>query len=170
MKYDWRPEGLHCHLSIPRAQIAGAEAHPPIEEEARNVAGPNAVPSLAGKRLLVVEDEFLVGMMAKRLLESMGAVVLGPYGSLTDGLAAARRESFDGALLDFNLAGEYAEPLADHLMAHGIPFIFLTGYHRDSMNTRYANVPLLQKPIDADSLQRILVSLIDAPEALVASG
>jgi PAS domain S-box-containing protein len=170
VKYDWRPEGLHCHLSIPRAQIVGAEAVRAVEEEARAATRPAAASGLAGRRLLMVEDEFLVGMMAKRLLESMGAVVLGPYASLADGLAAAKRESFDGALLDFNLAGEYAGPLADHLMAHGIPFIFLTGYQRDSVDPRYANVPLLQKPIDSDSLQRILVSLLDAPGMLVAGG
>jgi PAS domain S-box-containing protein len=168
--YDWRPEGLHCHLSIPRAQIVGTDADRTIEDDARKATTPDAAHSLAGKRLLMVEDEFLVGMMAKRLLESMGAVVLGPYANLSDGLAAARRENFDGALLDFNLAGEYAGPLADHLMAHGIPFIFLTGYQRDSVDPRYANVPLLQKPIDSESLQRVLVSLLDMPGMLVASG
>jgi two-component sensor histidine kinase len=167
VKYDWRPEGLHCHLSIPRAQIVGAGPDQ-VPGEGSIPAVPDAIRGLAGKRLLMVEDEFLVGMMAKRLLESMGAAVLGPYVSLADGLAAAKREHFDGALLDFNLAGEQASPLADQLLARGIPFAFLTGYQRDSVDPRYANVPLLQKPIDSDSLQRILVSLLEAPGILAA--
>ena len=79
-----------------------------------------------------------------------------------------RTERFDGALLDFNLAGELAEPLADFLIAHGVPFIFLTGYQRDSIDRRYANVPLLQKPIEPESLERVLVSLLDSPAALHA--
>ena len=118
----------------------------------------------------MVEDEFLVGMMAKKLLESLGAAVLGPYARLADGIAAAKVERFDGALLDFNLAGELAEPLADFLIAHGVPFVFLTGYQRDSIDRRYANVPLLQKPIEPESLERVLVSLLDAPAAAGGRG
>ncbi len=114
----------------------------------------------------MVEDEILVGMMAKRLLESMGAEVLGPYGRPRRRIAAARNERFDGALLDFNLAGELAEPLADLLMARAIPFVFLTGYQRDSIDRRYASVPLLQKPIEAESLERVLISLLDTPDLL----
>jgi two-component sensor histidine kinase/two-component SAPR family response regulator len=162
--YDWRPEGLRCRLLIPRAQIVTAEAALPQETPEPKVPANTAAPrSLSGKRLLMVEDEFLVGMMAKKLLESLGAVVIGPYARLADGIAAAKVERFDGALLDFNLAGEAAEPLADFLIAHGVPFVFLTGYQRDSIDRRYANVPLLQKPIEPESLERVLVSLLDAP-------
>ena len=84
------PEGLRCRLVIPRAQIVNPE---PVPQTAPAVPKPaaNAVSrSLAGKRLLMVEDEFLVGMMAKKLLESFGATVLGPYARLADGLAAAQ--------------------------------------------------------------------------------
>lgn len=163
VKYDWHPEGLHCHLSIPRAQIVNVEPEEPLATTASKAARMGDLQALAGRRLLMVEDEILVGMMAKRLLESMGAEVLGPYNRLSDGIEAAKTERFDGALLDFNLAGEPAEPLADLLMARGIPFVFLTGYQRDSIDRRYAGVPLLQKPVEAESLERVLVSLLDAP-------
>lgn len=168
VSYDWRPEGLHCRLSIPRAQIVG-----PAPAQEPEADGPREVPSrrsrsLAGRRLLMVEDEVLVGMMAKRILEDLGATVLGPYGGLADGLAAARSERFDGALLDFNLAGEYADPLADLLIARGVPFVFVTGYQRDSIDRRYANVPVLPKPLEAESLERVLVSLLDPPSRVKA--
>ena len=166
VRYDWQPEGLHCHLSIPRAQIVNPEPEPQAAARVPTAAKSTSPRSLAGKQLLMVEDEFLVGMMAKRLLESMGAAVLGPYARLADGIAAAKTERFDGALLDLNLAGESAEPLADLLTARAVPFIFLTGYQRDSIDRRYANVPVLQKPIEAESLERVLVSLLDAPGML----
>ena len=51
----------------------------------------------------------------------------------------------------------------------GVPFCFLTGYHRDSIDRRYANIPLLQKPIDAESLERVLVSLLESPDLLKAA-
>src|SRR5262249_19044855 len=97
--YDWRPEGLHCRLSIPNAQIVAgkaAEATAPTKRAANRPSG-----SLAGKRLLMVEDEFLVGLMAKRIMEGFGAVVAGPYGRLADAITAAKGERFDGAVLDF---------------------------------------------------------------------
>jgi two-component sensor histidine kinase/CheY-like chemotaxis protein len=167
VKYDWRPEGLNCRLSIPHAQMVAPEEA--IAAAPAKLAAKQSGLSLAGKRLLMVEDEFLVGLMAKRILEGFGAVVAGPYGRLADALAAAKTELFDGAVLDFNLAGETAEPLADTLLARGVPFCFLTGYHRDSIDRRYANVPLLQKPIDAESLERVLVSLLESPDLLEAA-
>ncbi len=165
--YNWRPEGLRCRLMIPRAQVVTPEPMLPKPAATAKAAVPPR--RLSGRRLLMVEDEFLVGMMAKQQLESLGATVIGPYARLADGLAAAKAERFDGALLDFNLAGELAEPLADFLIALGVPFVFLTGYQRDSIDRRYANVPLLQKPIEPDSLERILVSLLDTPAALRAA-
>jgi CheY-like chemotaxis protein len=108
----------------------------------------------------MVEDEFLVGMMAKKLLESLGAVVIGPYARLTDGIAAAKAERFDGALLDFNLAGELAEPLADFLIAHGVPFIFLTGYQREILPERFRDRPLVRKPCPAKRLVASLSELL----------
>jgi PAS domain S-box-containing protein len=169
VSYDWQPEGLHCRLSIPRTQIVNEQAIGAPPKSAK-LDVPTAKSSLIGKRLLMVEDEFLVGMMAKRLLEEMGAAIVGPYASLAEGLAAAKSERFDGALLDFNLAGEHADPLADYLTAQSVPFVFLTGYQRDSIDHRYANVPLLQKPIEAESLERVLVSLLLAPDLLSVGG
>ncbi len=167
--YDWRPGGLCCHLSIPRAQIVNPEPGPQPTKTAVQAETPVRPRSLVGKHLLMVEDEFLVGMMAKKILERLGARVSGPYARLADGIAAARSERFDGALLDFNLAGELAEPLADLLIARGVPFAFVTGYQRDSIDRRYVNVPLLQKPVQPDALEQVLLSLLDAPPVLAAA-
>jgi PAS domain S-box-containing protein len=167
--YDWRPEGLCCRLSIPRAQIVNPEPEPQVAKIAAKPQATERPRSLAGKHLLMVEDEFLVGMMAKKTLEQLGAKVSGPYARLADGIAAARSERFDGALLDFNLAGELAEPLADLLLARGVPFAFVTGYQRDSIDRRYATVPLLQKPVEPDALEQVLLSLLDVPPVLAAA-
>ena len=167
--YDWRPQGLHCSLSIPRAQIVAPPQVEGIEAPAAAPQSRPAVDVLTGKRIMVVEDEFLISMMVKQMLSDLGAIVVGPYNSLAKGLAAAERESIDGAVLDFNLAGEAADPLASVLGARSVPFLFITGYERDSIDRRYANVPVLQKPIEADSLQRVLVSLLGALKSTVAA-
>jgi PAS domain S-box-containing protein len=169
VSYEWRREGLRCTLSIPAAQIAA----PPAAAEA-----PVAVPaddgtrrSLADMRLLVVEDELLVSMLIQEILGELGATGAGPYARLSDGLAAAKAEGFDGAILDLNLAGESADPLADFLLARGVPFVFITGYQRESIDRRYANVPVLQKPIDAAALEGVLLTLLGSEPLLrVADG
>jgi PAS domain S-box-containing protein len=166
--YDWRPDGLHCTLSIPSAQIVAPAPAADAVEPVTLAADRRTRRSLADKRLLVVEDELLVGMLVKSMLDDLGAAVVGPCGRLADGLAAAKTERFDGAILDLNLAGEAADPLADLLLARGVPFVFITGYQRESLDRRYANVPMLQKPIDAAALERVLLSLLDTKPLLQA--
>ena len=168
--FDWRPEGLHCTLSIPRAQIVDAPATPVTVSPVPQPGDTPGLRSLAGMRLLVVEDELLVGMLVCKMLRDLGAVVVGPRNSLADGLAVAKAQRFDGAVLDFNLAGQVVDPLADLLIARSIPVVFITGYQRDSIDRRYANIPVLQKPIVADTLERTLVTLLSKPGHLKAAG
>ena len=169
VSYDWRRDGLRCTLSIPAAQIAPSP--PAVEAPAPAPADKGARRSLAGMRLLVVEDELLVSMLIEEILGELGATVTGPYGRLADGLAAAKAEPFDGAILDLNLAGKLADPLADLLLARGVPFVFITGYQRESIDRRYANVPVLQKPIDAAALESVLLTLLgSAPMLRAAEG
>ncbi len=165
--YEWSPEGLRCRLSIPVAQIAAPSA--PAEAPSEAAPDERGRRSLAGMRLLVVEDELLVSMLLEEILSDLGAAVAGPYGRLADALAAAKAERFDGAILDLNLAGQQAEPLADLLLARGVPFVFITGYQRDSIDRRYANVPVLPKPIDSTALEGVLLSLLGG-EPLLRAG
>ncbi len=164
--FDWTPGGLRCRLSIPNAQIVGSG---PIERKPPAPSGNGASDpplSLQGRRLLMVEDEFLIAMMIKKFLEGFGATVLGPCSRLADAIAIAKDEPFDGALVDLNLAGKPADPLADLLVARGVPFAFVTGYQRESIDRRYANIPVLQKPIEPDLLERTLVAMLAEPRVL----
>ena len=75
--YDWRPEGLRCRLSIPARPDRRSPA------DARGRAGRAAGQqrrrrSLAGMRLLVVEDELLVSMLVEDMLTDLGASVARP--------------------------------------------------------------------------------------------
>jgi len=66
-------------------------------------------------------------------------------------------------VLDVNLGGDVVYPLADVLAADQVPFIFVTGYGADEIERRFANVPVLQKPIEPDALQSIFVRLSAMP-------
>lgn len=83
---------------------------------------------LAGKRVLVVEDEFILAVALEDILIDEGCVVVGPFARVSDALAAATNEQVDLAVLDVNVAGEKVFPVAEVLDDREVPFILLTGY------------------------------------------
>ena len=151
--FDWRPDGLVCSIELnmmaPQAGAPGVPA--PIAPLDGREASPRPQP-----RLLLVEDEVLVGLFMGEMLEDMDFSVTDPCRTLADGLAAAKAEKFDGAVLDMNLNGESVYPLADLLTSMDVPFIFVTGYSADVVAERFAKIPIIQKPVAAETLARIL--------------
>jgi DNA-binding response OmpR family regulator len=71
-----------------------------------------------------------------------------------------RRETVGFAILDINLSGRPAFPLAEQLAAAGIPFLFLTGYARADLPERYRTLPRLQKPVDPSELRRAMAAAL----------
>jgi len=161
--FNWRSDGLKCTLSVPRMHVAEM---PQARREAPRIqaavpAQPPA-PDPGGRRVLLVEDEALVAIMMRDMLTDLGFSVVGPVGDRTTAIAAARQADIEGAVLDLNLRGETTYLVADELNARGIPFIFLTGYDRGVIDRRYAGAPLLQKPVDEQTLQRALAAFLDS--------
>jgi DNA-binding response OmpR family regulator len=113
-------------------------------------------------RVMVVEDEFLVGLLLEEDLAHMGCTVLGPYRRLEAGIEAARSLDFDVALLDINLDGAMVYPLADELRRRGRPFLFLSGYNAENMPERFHGTPRLAKPHDIRLLARELRQVTQA--------
>jgi CheY-like chemotaxis protein len=107
---------------------------------------------LTGRRVLVVEDQFLVAEEMRRAVARLGGQVIGPVGAVSEGLRLAQSERLDLALLDVNLHGEAVDALADHLQREGVPMIFATGYGRASLARQFQSVPHLEKPVSAAAL------------------
>ncbi len=157
--FEWRREGLRCELRIPREKVMRPVESPaplPMHAE-KNGVKPNTQ-IFMGKRILLAEDEALVGMMVHEILDGYGFKVTGPISELKSALAAAQDGHFDGAILDVNLGGELIYPVANMLASRGVPFIFVTGYDKDSIETKYEHVPVLRKPIEAAALYECLMS------------
>jgi len=114
---------------------------------------------LTGKRILLVEDEFLVAAMAEDALTELGAIVIGPAYRIREGLALAATETLDGAVLDINIAGERSDGIAELLISRNIPFIRATGYGRQE--DKGDGVPVIDKPYSIDKLANALVSVMD---------
>jgi two-component system, response regulator PdtaR len=103
-------------------------------------------------RVLIAEDEFLVGIQLEEDLRSAGWSIVGPFSTLESATLAARRERFDLALLDINLNGDPVYPLADELQARGTPFIFVSGYLSAALPGRFRGSPQIAKPHDPAAL------------------
>ena len=110
---------------------------------------------LAGKRVLVVEDHIIIAMDLAHELAAQEAKVIGPVGTLDGALKAIKDTDLDGVILDLNLGGRTAFPVADALADRNVPFVFATGYAYD-IPARHANVPRLEKPTPADVICRAL--------------
>jgi DNA-binding response OmpR family regulator len=115
-------------------------------------------------RVLIAEDEFLVGLQLEEDLRSAGCSVLGPFTTLETATQAARREGFDLAILDINLNGDMVYPLADELSARGVPFIFLSGYVAGDLPERFRRSPQLSKPHDPVALSRKIQTVVASRE------
>ncbi len=153
VEFDWRQDGLRCALSVPLA--AKSEILPNTERPAERPSANDTVPFEIGprRRVLLVEDETLIAMMMEGLLRDLDLEVVGPFGTVSDALEAVRHEAIDAALLDVNLGGEMAYPIARLLEAKKVPFVFMTGYGSETIAMPFANVRVFQKPLERELLR-----------------
>ncbi len=110
------------------------------------MVGPGMNNPLVGRRVLVVEDEVLVSWVLEDILADLGCQVVGPAARVNQALAMVDSEVIDLAILDINLNGQNSFPVADALVARGVPFVFSTGYNNDGFGDVYKRYPMMQKP------------------------
>jgi DNA-binding response OmpR family regulator len=108
------------------------------------------VQPLSGRRILVIEDDYLVAQMLTNYLEDAGAVVIGPLGWIDETLAFIENNlsAFDIALLDLNLHGKKSYEIADLLVKRNIAFVFASGYGADGIEGEYRRYPRCTKPFN----------------------
>lgn len=113
-------------------------------------------PSLAGKRVLLIEDEMLVAMLLEEGLAELGCAVVGPIGRVDAAKRAVAAERFDCALLDINLRGQPVYPVAELLAKREVPFCFVTGYGEPGVAPPFAERPVLHKPFSSRELAAVV--------------
>jgi CheY-like chemotaxis protein len=124
---------------------------------------------LSGRKVLVVEDEMIVVWLLEDMLVDLGCAIVGPANSVNQALAMIDAEAFDAAVLDVNLDGQMSYPVADALTARGMPFVFSTGYDKDTLRDGYRTFPVLQKPFHRSELGDALAKLLTPTEPSVDS-
>nr|WP_276540689.1 response regulator [Stenotrophomonas chelatiphaga] len=116
---------------------------------------------MAGKRVLVAEDEYNIAMFLVEYLQMKDVDVVGPAGNLKALDALVDAHAIDGALLDINLGGELVYPLADRLLERNIPFVLTSGYD-DNVPERFADAPRCGKPYRLEALTQALEQALQA--------
>ena len=110
-----------------------------------------------GRRVLVVEDEFLIAEDIREALEDLGAEVVGPFATVEAALAALARDGgIEGATLDVRLGREKSYPVAEALQARGLPFVLLTGYSVHALPDHLRHAPRCPKPFDVGRVVQAL--------------
>lgn len=119
-----------------------------------------ASPDLAGRKVLLVEDESLIVMLIEDALADLGCEIAGVASRFDDAVTKARTLAFDLAVLDVNLNGLRTFPIAEIMTARNIPFVFATGYGSTSVPENLKSAPVLQKPFAAADLAQALVAAL----------
>lgn len=117
---------------------------------------------IAGRSVLVVEDDYFLADAMSRMLQAGGAEVVGPVPSVAAALRLLRTRRPDAAVLDVNIGQETVFPVADALAADGVPFLFVTAADKVARPERHDMAPWLSKPAEASTTVRELVRILDA--------
>lgn len=121
----------------------------------------NAGGPFAGRRILIVEDEYFLAHDLANEFSRHGADIVGPLCDVSETIELlASGARIDAALLDINVRNELIFPLAHALRERKIPFAFTTGYDKDWVRPEFANVPLCEKPLDLSAVVDCLAGLM----------
>ncbi|MFC4166864.1 HWE histidine kinase domain-containing protein [Teichococcus aestuarii] len=177
LAFDWRPTGLACVLTVAPDRVSIRQARaplPPLSPPAPVEEAASLATVLHGRRVLLAEDEALVGLELAETLTALGCVVSGPAASLSEAMQLAEQAPLDLAVLDVNLRGQAAFPVADLLVRRGVPVLFVTGYGEMpggwAAGDGQGRTALLRKPLASGALGGALRRLLDstAPRPPVA--
>ena len=119
---------------------------------------------VAGRRVLVAEDEYLLATKIVDAFAKLGVETIGAVGTVKRALDLVEHSGhLDGAVLDIKLRDGVVYPVAEALRARGVPFVFTTGYDKHAIPDRYEDVARYEKPFDPAQVARALFS--DAGQA-----
>src|SRR5262245_51542544 len=145
-----------------RRDYGAADAGGQVEPGSHAPAKPGR--SLAGRRILIVEDEAMISALIEMILGDAACSIVGPVATLERALEIIERESCDAALLDVHINGHVVYAVADLLSARGIPFVLVSGFAQKQLPLRYRHCPYIAKPFTPDTV----LTLLD--EAIAGNG
>jgi CheY-like chemotaxis protein len=136
-----------------------AETSASCSRESRTSDSSDAGVSLAGLRVLIVEDNPFIALAVEEMLAEQGVLIGGVASTLEGALRFIKAAPYDLALLDVNIGERKIDPVAEALTLLGTPFVFTTGCGRAGLPEAFRDRPVVEKPF---YFEEILESLRDA--------
>lgn len=156
--------GLVCEINLPLPALQHPIGALARDANQLGLLQTQAHGGIEGRRILIVEDEPLIGMVLTDYLEDAGCSVAGPVQSADKALQMASEQKADAALVDGNLAGRRVDQIVAALKARGIPFAFVTGYGREALPAGFDDAPIVEKPFTQEqvigTLERLLNNVV----------
>lgn len=158
---SWHPDGVRVSANLPSSTFTMSNRTDTELNERTRERRPEAVQT---GRILLVEDEALIGMEMARAFENEGWEVVGPAGTIEEAFQLLSIQAkLDVAVLDINLNGKLVFPVADLLASRGIPFLFCSGHGSASQDARYDDRPIIRKPASMKLLLNALREILIVP-------
>ncbi len=116
------------------------------------------------RRVLVVEDEYLLAMDLRDILQKGGFQVIGPAASVGQAIALLEQDPPDLCVLDVNLRGNHSAPVARALRNQGVPFVISSSYAQDTLSAyaEFDDITNIGKPVPPNELLSVLAALLKA--------
>ncbi|NYD91879.1 response regulator [Sphingomonas melonis] len=126
----------------------------------------NSGDPLAGRHILIVEDEWLLADHLDGIVTDAGGSVIGPFATAQQALDALDhgRPRPDAATLNVVLMDHMSFDVADRLGAIGVPYSFLSANRPYTLPERFQTMPLLAKPFSDVQVVAALVALLTPAE------
>lgn len=111
------------------------------------------LPTLLAGHVMIVEDNIIISLDTEEMLLSLGADKVSVAADIEEAMATLSASALTFAMLDINLGAGTSEPIAHALSERSIPFVFATGYGRDSeILERFPSAPIVQKPYGIEGI------------------
>jgi DNA-binding response OmpR family regulator len=122
--------------------------------------------SLEGRRILVIEDEYLIAIEVEDVLRDLGADVVGPFARLGPAFDWLGRGQVHGAVLDVRLNGDTTEGLAALLVSRRVPVLVASGYGTEQLPVELRELPRLRKPFTEPELRARVMQVFEHAPSL----
>jgi CheY-like chemotaxis protein len=152
------PEGARCVIELPARQLVDDGMTEGSEARSKR----DVLPATQ-RRILVVEDSSVICLEIAATLRQKGFEMIGPAATVTSAMMLLDQQSVDAAVLDLNLDGENAQPIAERLQSQSIPYVLATGYDPLTvLPSHLSNTPCVRKPFRRRELADALAELLRA--------
>jgi CheY-like chemotaxis protein len=117
--------------------------------------------------VMLLEDEFLIALDAKDILDSLGVKHVEVVNTLAKATAIAQSGNVDVAILDLNINGEMSFGVAEMFRERGIPIVFASGYElRGRIDAEMEEAVVhLRKPYTCETLKHAIEQALNKQAA-----